>query len=204
MRKRTCAKPSSCALMNRFCISLWQAFSWPRQNATKHAWIFARVSTWTPICLTFRISSTTAVNLERTERCAAKMRPRRPQTSNRPVPPPYPVPNNQAAERCGHADQLILSRESGGRAPRCSFRYNIYSELQPQIAELAAAGIRPVLAAVLVGHNPASQVYVKSKIAACEKLGLRSWLFTPAESVSTAELLQLIGDLNRREDVDGI
>jgi methylenetetrahydrofolate dehydrogenase (NADP+)/methenyltetrahydrofolate cyclohydrolase len=56
----------------------------------------------------------------------------------------------------------------------------------------------------LVGHNPASEVYVKSKIAACEKLGLRSWLFTPAESVSTAELLQLIADLNRRDDVDGI
>jgi len=85
-----------------------------------------------------------------------------------------------------------------------AIRDQIYAELQPQIAELAAAGIRPGLAAVLVGHNPASQVYVKSKIAACEKLGLRSWLFTPAESVSTAELLQLIGDLNRREDVDGI
>jgi len=85
-----------------------------------------------------------------------------------------------------------------------AIRDQIYAELQPEIAELGAAGIRPGLAAVLVGHNPASQVYVKSKIAACEKLGLGSWLFTPAESVSTAELLQLIGDLNRREDVDGI
>jgi methylenetetrahydrofolate dehydrogenase (NADP+)/methenyltetrahydrofolate cyclohydrolase len=85
-----------------------------------------------------------------------------------------------------------------------AIRDQIYAELQPKIAELAAAGIRPGLAAVLVGNNPASQVYVKSKIAACEKLGLCSWLFTPAENVSTAELLQIIDDLNRREDVDGI
>jgi len=85
-----------------------------------------------------------------------------------------------------------------------AIRDQIYTELQPEIAELGAAGIRPGLAAVLVGHNPASEVYVRSKIAACEKLGLRSWLFTPAESVSTAEMLQLIGDLNRRDDVDGI
>ena len=85
-----------------------------------------------------------------------------------------------------------------------AIRNQIYAELEPQIAELALAGIRPGLAAVLVGHNPASEVYVKSKIAACEKLGLKSWLFTPVESVSTAELLQLIADLNRRDDVDGI
>lgn len=85
-----------------------------------------------------------------------------------------------------------------------AIRDQIYVELEPEIAELGAAGIRPGLAAVLVGHNPASQVYVRSKIAACEKLGLGSWLFTPADSASTEELLRLIGDLNRREDVDGI
>ncbi len=85
-----------------------------------------------------------------------------------------------------------------------AIRDQIYAELEPQIADLGAVGIRPGLAAVLVGHNPASQVYVKSKIAACEKLGLRSWLFTPAESVSTTELLQVIADLNRRDEVDGI
>jgi methylenetetrahydrofolate dehydrogenase (NADP+)/methenyltetrahydrofolate cyclohydrolase len=85
-----------------------------------------------------------------------------------------------------------------------AIRNQIYAELEPQIAELGRAGIRPGLAAVLVGHNPASEVYVKSKIAACEKLGLRSWLFTPAESVSTAEMVHLITDLNRRDDVDGI
>ena len=85
-----------------------------------------------------------------------------------------------------------------------AIRDQIYAELEPEIADLRASGVRPGLAAVLVGHNPASQVYVKSKIAACEKLGLGSWLFTPADNVSTAEMLQLIGDLNRRDEVDGI
>lgn len=85
-----------------------------------------------------------------------------------------------------------------------AIRNQIYAELKPEMGELRAAGIQPGLAAVLVGNNPASQVYVKSKIAACEKLGLGSWLFTPAESASTAELLRLIGELNRRDDVDGI
>jgi len=85
-----------------------------------------------------------------------------------------------------------------------AIRDQIYAELQPEIADLRASGIRPGLAAVLVGNNPASQIYVRSKIAACEKLGLGSWLFTPPASASTAELLDLVEDLNRREDVDGI
>ena len=53
-------------------------------------------------------------------------------------------------------------------------RDEIYAELAGEISALAAAGIRPGLAAVLVGDNPASKIYVKSKIAACEKLGLAS------------------------------
>ena len=85
-----------------------------------------------------------------------------------------------------------------------AIRNQIYAELQPEIAELRASGIQPGLAAVLVGHNPASEVYVKSKIAACEKLGLKSWLVTPDENVLTTELLRLVDELNRRDDVDGI
>ncbi len=85
-----------------------------------------------------------------------------------------------------------------------AIRNQIYAELQPEIAELRASGIQPGLAAVLVGHNPASEVYVKSKIAACEKLGLKSSLLTPDENVSTTELLRLVAELNRRDDVDGI
>jgi methylenetetrahydrofolate dehydrogenase (NADP+) / methenyltetrahydrofolate cyclohydrolase len=85
-----------------------------------------------------------------------------------------------------------------------AIRDQIYAELQPEIADLRAAGIRPGLAAVLAGENPASQIYVRSKIAACEKLGLGSWLFAPSASASTVELVDLVEDLNRRDDVDGI
>jgi methylenetetrahydrofolate dehydrogenase (NADP+)/methenyltetrahydrofolate cyclohydrolase len=85
-----------------------------------------------------------------------------------------------------------------------AIREQIYLELQAEIAELRAAGIRPGLAAVLAGENPASQLYVKSKIAACAKLGLASFLLTPPATITTADLLALVEDLNQRDDVDGI
>jgi methylenetetrahydrofolate dehydrogenase (NADP+)/methenyltetrahydrofolate cyclohydrolase len=85
-----------------------------------------------------------------------------------------------------------------------AIRNQIYAELGQEIASLRNAGIRPGLAAVLVGENPASQLYVKSKIAACEKLGLGSFLLTPPASITTGELLALVDDLNRKDDVDGI
>src|SRR6201987_1007349 len=80
----------------------------------------------------------------------------------------------------------------------------VFADLAGEIRELAAAGIRPGLAAVLVGENPASQLYVKSKIAACEALGMASWMHTPVASVSTDYMLQLMRDLNEDENVDGI
>jgi methylenetetrahydrofolate dehydrogenase (NADP+)/methenyltetrahydrofolate cyclohydrolase len=85
-----------------------------------------------------------------------------------------------------------------------AIRDQIYAELKQEIAALAAAGIRPGLAAVLAGDNPASQIYVRSKIAACEHLGLESWMETPPATVTTNELLALVGVLNARDDVDGI
>jgi methylenetetrahydrofolate dehydrogenase (NADP+) / methenyltetrahydrofolate cyclohydrolase len=84
----------------------------------------------------------------------------------------------------------------------------IASEIKQEVAEevklLAARGVRPGLAAVLVGHVPASQIYVKSKVQACADLGLYSDLITPAETVTTEEMLALIATLNAREDIDGI
>ena len=85
-----------------------------------------------------------------------------------------------------------------------AIRDEIYGELSGEIAALAVAGIRPGLAAVLVGDHPASKVYVKSKIAACERLGLASIQVTPPTAITTSELLAIIDDLNRRDDVDGI
>lgn len=85
-----------------------------------------------------------------------------------------------------------------------AIRDQIYAELKQEIADLGAAGIRPGLAAVLAGENPASQIYVRSKIAACEQLGLGSWQLTPSATITTKELLALIEELNARDDVDGI
>jgi methylenetetrahydrofolate dehydrogenase (NADP+)/methenyltetrahydrofolate cyclohydrolase len=83
-------------------------------------------------------------------------------------------------------------------------RDEIYGELRGEIERLRAADIQPGLATVLVGENPASKIYVSSKIAACEQLGLISWRHTPPASVTTDELLALVADLNSNDDVDGI
>jgi methylenetetrahydrofolate dehydrogenase (NADP+)/methenyltetrahydrofolate cyclohydrolase len=80
----------------------------------------------------------------------------------------------------------------------------IFAELKDEVAILSSAGIRPGLAAVLVGENPASQMYVKSKIAACEQLGMASGLLTPDASVSTTAMLAIVEDLNKDNDTDGI
>lgn len=83
-------------------------------------------------------------------------------------------------------------------------RDEIFAELKGEIARMTGEGIRPGLAAVLVGENPASQLYVKSKIAACEQLGLASWMHTPPASITTDQMLHLVHDLNTDDAVDGI
>lgn len=65
-------------------------------------------------------------------------------------------------------------------------------------------GVRATLAAVRVGEDPASAVYVRNKIRACEEVGIRSEHHALPETTSTSELLELIATLNAREDVDGI
>ncbi|HET9742576.1 MAG TPA: bifunctional methylenetetrahydrofolate dehydrogenase/methenyltetrahydrofolate cyclohydrolase FolD [Terriglobales bacterium] len=80
----------------------------------------------------------------------------------------------------------------------------IKEEVATQVKEMSAAGIRPGLAAVLVGNNPASEIYVRSKVKACETLGIFSDKLTPPASVTTAELLDVIAQLNARDDIDGI
>ena len=83
-------------------------------------------------------------------------------------------------------------------------RDQIFAELKDEVRLLTAAGVRPGLAAVLAGENPASQLYVKSKIAACEHLGMASGLITPPAAVTTLDLLSTVEDLNRDNSVDGI
>jgi len=80
----------------------------------------------------------------------------------------------------------------------------IRSEVAAEVKAMAAAGRRPGLAVVLVGHNPASEIYVRGKVKASAEVGIYGEQLTPPENVSTAELLKLVEDLNRRDDIDGI
>jgi methylenetetrahydrofolate dehydrogenase (NADP+)/methenyltetrahydrofolate cyclohydrolase len=83
-------------------------------------------------------------------------------------------------------------------------RDQIMQELRPRVALLAERQRRPGLAVVLVGSNPASEIYVRNKVKACEELGIFSEKLTPPAAISTAELLDLIGGLNQRAEIDGI
>ncbi len=80
----------------------------------------------------------------------------------------------------------------------------IRKEVAEEVARLGRQGIRPGLAAVLVGNAPASQIYVRSKVEACAELGLFSDLIAPPAEVTTAEMLDLVATLNSRDDIDGI
>ena len=80
----------------------------------------------------------------------------------------------------------------------------IRAEVAAEVKMLAAAGMRAGLAVVLVGHNPASEIYVRGKVKSSEEVGLYSEQHTPLESATTAELLALVEDLNRRDEIDGI
>jgi methylenetetrahydrofolate dehydrogenase (NADP+)/methenyltetrahydrofolate cyclohydrolase len=83
-------------------------------------------------------------------------------------------------------------------------RDEIQAELLQQIADLKRGGVTPGLAAVLVGENPASQIYVRSKVKTCEALGLFSEKVERSKDSTTEELLELVSDLNRNDEIDGI
>ena len=80
----------------------------------------------------------------------------------------------------------------------------IRTGLKPRLAKLADAGNEPGLAAVLVGENAASQLYVKMKSKASEEMGMAHWTIQLPEDVSEARLLQEIGRLNSDPKVHGI
>ena len=77
-------------------------------------------------------------------------------------------------------------------------------ELKQQVAALQARGIIPGLAVILVGEDPASQVYVRNKHRACEELGIHSEQYTLSADTDRQTLLDLIMELNGREEIDGI
>ena len=80
----------------------------------------------------------------------------------------------------------------------------LYSSLESRISDLKDHGIIPGLAAVLVGNNPASEIYVKNKTKKFESLGLKTDVFRLEEKVSEDELLSLIARLNNNADFHGI
>jgi methylenetetrahydrofolate dehydrogenase (NADP+)/methenyltetrahydrofolate cyclohydrolase len=80
----------------------------------------------------------------------------------------------------------------------------IKAEVAEEVKKLALQGIRPGLAAVLVGNVPASEIYVRNKVRTSEQLGIYSDLIMPPETVTTEEMLELVAKLNARDDIDGI
>jgi methylenetetrahydrofolate dehydrogenase (NADP+) / methenyltetrahydrofolate cyclohydrolase len=80
----------------------------------------------------------------------------------------------------------------------------IRAEVGSEVKTMTAAGMRPGLAVVLVGHNPASEVYVRGKVKSSAEVGIYSEQHTPPETASTEELLELIAELNARDEIDGI
>jgi methylenetetrahydrofolate dehydrogenase (NADP+)/methenyltetrahydrofolate cyclohydrolase len=81
---------------------------------------------------------------------------------------------------------------------------DIRAEVAAEAKAMTEAGVRPGLAVVLVGHNPASEIYVRGKVKSSEEVGLYSEEHTPPENASTEQLLSLVADLNRRDEIDGI
>ena len=83
-------------------------------------------------------------------------------------------------------------------------REQIKEEAQPRVERLAARKRPPGLAVVLVGHNPASEIYVRNKVKTCHELGIHSETLTPPDTISTEELLGVVDRLNHRAEIDGI
>ena len=80
----------------------------------------------------------------------------------------------------------------------------IKDELKEKTALLKEKGIEVTLAVILVGEDPASQVYVRNKKKACEYIGYRSLSYELPEDTTQEKLLELIDELNGRKDIDGI
>lgn len=80
----------------------------------------------------------------------------------------------------------------------------IRMDLKEEVQNLKNKGINPKLAVIMVGNNPASKVYVKNKSKACEEIGVDYEEFLMDENTTMEELLNLIEELNNRNDINGI
>ena len=80
----------------------------------------------------------------------------------------------------------------------------IKDEVKAKVSELKEKGIEPCLCVILVGNDPASSIYVNNKKKACDYTGIKSLSYELPEDTSEEKLLELIDELNKREDVNGI
>lgn len=97
--------------------------------------------------------------------------------------------------------QLMTAKILDGKALALSIRQSI----KAQVDERTAAGKRaPGLAVILVGNDPASEIYVRNKRKACEEVGFMSRAWDLPADTSQAELLSIIEQINHDEEIDGI
>ncbi len=80
----------------------------------------------------------------------------------------------------------------------------VKDDVARETAELKKSGITPGLAVIIVGENPASQIYVRNKQRACEEVGFESFKYELPEQTSQEELLELVNKLNEDDKVNGI
>ncbi len=80
----------------------------------------------------------------------------------------------------------------------------IRSEVTAAVKSMAAAGLRPGLAVILAGNNPASEIYVRGKVKSCEEVAIYSEKHMPSANITTEDLLNLVAELNGRDEIDGI
>ena len=81
---------------------------------------------------------------------------------------------------------------------------SIREKLKEEVSELKESGINSKLAVILVGNNPASEVYVRNKAKACEDIGVDFELYRMGKETTTAQLLELIDRLNEDDNINGI
>ncbi len=85
-----------------------------------------------------------------------------------------------------------------------AIRDSVLEELASEVDQASGAGARPGLAAVLVGEDPASRIYVRNKIRACDRIGMHSETLRLPSATSTEQLLAAVDGFNARDEIDGI
>ena len=85
-----------------------------------------------------------------------------------------------------------------------AIRDQIKEEVAADLRQLRDLGIRPGLAVILVGNNPASEIYTRNKVKSCESLGIHSERLILPETATTEDLLARVAELNARDEIDGI